>query len=297
MKALTAVIRRPIPAIFAWPDYCRTGERLAIAYFVYIALLASWHGLPVSKRLSAWLIPLAIWTLAAVESKFTRPWSRVTRDWATLGLIVPAYRQVDWFAGSPFLSRWQDWLVGWDRLLLDRLGLRAAIESLGWIIPSSLEGVYFCLYLIPPACMGVLYMRLRRPEVLRFLTTLMMGTLCAYALLPHIPLAGPREAFPGADLPRFGGVLRAVNSWMLDRFDIATSVLPSGHVAVAFSCAFGLMRAIPRRRLVWTGAFVVAAMVYTATIYCRYHYAADGLTSILISAAAWRVSGVIDEKA
>jgi membrane-associated phospholipid phosphatase len=294
MRALAQAIRQPFLGILAWADHCRLAERLAITYFVYTALLASWHPLPLGKQLIAWSIPLGIWTLAAVETRWSWPWSRVTRDWATLGIILLAYRQVDWFAGAPPLTRWQDWLVGLDRALLDRWGLRAAIESFGSVIPSSLEGIYLCLYLIPPACMGILYFRLRRPEVLRFLTTVMMGTLCAYALLPHIPTLGPRDVFAGADLPHFAGVFRSVNGWLLDRCDITTSVFPSGHVAVAFSCAFGMLRAWPHRRRVWAGAFLVAAMVYTATIYCRYHYAADGLASILISAAAWRVSGVID---
>ena len=174
MKALAQAIRQPFAGVLAWADNCRLAERLAITYFVYTALLASWHALPLGKQFVAWAIPIAIWTLAVCESRWTRPWSRVTRDWATLGIILVAYRQVDWFAGAEPLTRWQNSLISVDRALLDRFGLRAAIESLGWVIPSTLEGVYLCLYLIPPACMGILYIRLRRPEVLRFLTTLMI---------------------------------------------------------------------------------------------------------------------------
>ena len=73
--------------------------------------------------------------------------------------------------------------------------------------------------------------------------------------------------------------------------DIGTSVFPSGHVAVAFSSAFGMLRAVRSRPGIWVPVFVVATLVYAATIYCRYHYAVDGLASIGIAALAWKVSG------
>lgn len=295
MKAIAQAIRQPFAGVLAVGDTTwRSGERLAIAYFIYTALLASLHNLSTARRLSAWAIPFVIWGLALIESRFSKPWSRVTRDWATLGLILIAYRQIDWFAGAQPLSSWQGTWAAWDHTLLVRFGLQAAIESLGWVIPSGLEVVYLCLYLIPPVCLGILYLRLRRAEVLRFLTTLMLGTLFAYALLPHFPSISPRVVFATADLPNYSGIWRSINVWLLDHCDIMTSVFPSGHVAVAFSSAFGLKRAIPGRPRVWGFAFVFAALVYTATVYCRYHYAVDGLASIAITTLAWTMTEVAD---
>jgi len=37
----------------------------------------------------------------------------------------------------------------------------------------------------------------------------------------------------------------------------------------------------------------MSILVYTATIYCRYHYAADGFASLLISLSAWRIAHAI----
>jgi membrane-associated phospholipid phosphatase len=84
-----------------------------------------------------------------------------------------------------------------------------------------------------------------------FLATLFLGTLCAYALLRHFPTASPRVAFQKDGLPNYSGFFRAANIWVLSRFDISSSVFPSGHVAVAFNSAFGLSRAVPERRWLW----------------------------------------------
>jgi hypothetical protein len=37
----------------------------------------------------------------------------------------------------------------------------------------------------------------------------------------------------------------------------------------------------------WGAAFAVAFLVYLATVYGRYHYAVDGLASMVIATAAW----------
>ena len=187
--------------------------------------------------------------------------------------------------------------MNWDRILLNEMGLRAALESLGGLLPSMLEAIYLSLYAIPAICLGALYWQGGRSRIDKFLTTLLFGTLCAYALLPYFPTVSPRLAFPAQDLPNASSVWRSINVWLLDHCDIRTSVFPSGHVAVAFSSAFGLLRAIPERRWLGLSVLVTAAIVYTATIYCRYHYAADGLASIGISLLAWVSTAAMDRDA
>jgi membrane-associated phospholipid phosphatase len=104
-------------------------------------------------------------------------------------------------------------------------------------------------------------------------------------------------AFPNQDLPHAASLWRHINVWLLDHCDISTSVFPSGHVAVAFSSAFGLLRAIPERRWVWLSFLAAAVVVFTATIYGRYHYAADGIASIAISVVAWLCTAAWDPDA
>ena len=274
----------------------RTSELLLLAYFTYTAFLASFHALPARQQAIAWCIPFTLWLLARMEARFSRKWSSVVRDWAPLGLILPGYWQADWFE----YASWNDWQVawnGWDRVLLHQAGMRAAIEAFGWPIPSLLETVYLLLYAVPALALGAVYWYAGRRNADRYLTTLFAGTLVAYVLLPHFPTVSPRLAFPGQDLPSFTGFSRAVNVFLLDNFDVSKSVFPSGHVAVAFSTAFGLLRAVPARARVWAPAFALAASVFVATVYCRYHYAADGFASIGISILSWRLTEVLSTDA
>jgi membrane-associated phospholipid phosphatase len=203
-----------------------------------------------------------------------------------LSLILLGYWTLGWFVTTP-LVRWQDRWLGWDRTLLDQFRLRQIIEVGGAFLPSLLENVYLLLYAIPAASLGALYYFGKRPNVNRYLAVLFLGTFLAYAMLPLVPVTSPRVAFPGQDLPSYTGGARSINTWLLDHLDISTGVFPSGHCAVAFSSAFGLMAAL-RRRWITITAFLLALIVYAATIYGRYHYAADGLASIFISLAAWR---------
>jgi membrane-associated phospholipid phosphatase len=217
----------------------------------------------------------------------------MARDWVPLTLILAGYRELNWFAG-PATSHWNNLWIGFDRLLLNQLGLRAAIETFGGAAPGTLELVYLLLYTIPPVCMAALYLNGARNNSDRFLFTLLLGTFAAYALIPYFPSASPRTVFPNEDLPHYASIWRSWNVWLLDRYDISTGVFPSGHVAVAFSCGFGLLRAMPGKRWWWGAIFTTATMVFIATVYGRYHYAVDGIASIGISTAAWLVSGVID---
>ena len=174
--------------------------------------------------------------------------------------------------------------------------LRAAIEVLGPAIPSVLEATYLCLYAIPVFCLAALYILGRRDRIDLFLTTLLLGGFCAYALLPFFPITSPRTAYPGFDLPSFGTWSRSLNIWLLNHLDISTSVFPSGHVAVAFSSAFGLWRALPEKRWLSYFLLVVSMVVYIATIYSRYHYAVDGLAGAMIAVLAWRTSEWVDHR-
>ena len=265
----------------------RTYEKVAIAYFTYTAILLSFQPVSTYHYALALLIPFLLTTAAAYETRNSAPWSRVLRDWGALSLILLAYRQVEWFAGKPVLASLQQIWVGWDHHVLDDLGLRAMLESAGSFIPSLLEATYLLLYAVPAACMGALYWYGHRSRIDRFLTTLFVGTFCAYALLPHFPTVPPRIAFPAEDPAPLASLWRSVNIWLFEHCDISTSVFPSGHVAVAFSSAFGLLSAIPERRPLCSFVFAIAAVVFTATVYCRYHYAVDGIASIGISVFAW----------
>src|SRR5690349_12157658 len=99
-------------------------ETVAVAYFFYIAVLATLHPLSGSVKLIAWFVPVVLLTVAVFESRHSRSWSKVARNWAPMALILIGYWELAWFAG-PATSRWNDRFIGADRWLLNRMGLRA----------------------------------------------------------------------------------------------------------------------------------------------------------------------------
>ena len=268
----------------------RAGERVAVLFFLYLSGLSWVRGLGATPRLLLPAAALLIWTLAAAESANTKGPTRVVRDWLSQGLILAGYWSIGWFA-SPPLTAWQTSWLEWDRLILDTWGLRAAVESAGLLIPSLLETAYLLLYAAPPVFLCILYWNSKRKHVPAFLFTLLLGTFSAYALLPLFPVHGPHVAYPTLDLPNINGLGRGVNVWVLDHLDMPTSVFPSGHVAVGFATAFGMFHAVRSRPAIWGSAFAFATLVFIATIYCRYHYAFDGLASIGIVAVVCTVAG------
>lgn len=264
-------------------------ERVAFAFFVWLAILSIFRPLALFARLVVFAIPLTIHAFSRWSDRPARTRTKIIREWASLGLILTGYWTVGLFA-SKTLNVWQNIWLGWDRFLLNTLGLRHAIEAFGALIPFFLESAYLLLYTVPVVSLGALYLCGARANADRFRVVLFLGTFTAYGMLPIFPVISPRVAFPGADLPAMLTAPRIVNGWVLDHLDITTSVFPSGHVAVAFATAFGLFTAVRHRPAIWIAAFINAVVVYIATVYGRYHFAVDGFMSLVITYLAWRVA-------
>jgi membrane-associated phospholipid phosphatase len=145
------------------------------------------------------------------------------------------------------------------------------------------------LYAVLPLSIASFYFHDERDRLDDFLFPFLLGTLTAYALLPYFPVEGPRFAFAGEDLPNVETMFRRMNLWILNHWDIRSSVFPSGHVAAAFSAAFAMRLAAPERRSLFRALLVIAVLVWINTVYGRYHYAADGLASLVVSVSAIRL--------
>jgi membrane-associated phospholipid phosphatase len=219
----------------------------------------------------------------------------VVRDWLPLAIILLAYEDMGWFAqphaANLLESRW----IIWDRLLL-RNGGKAAIESLGPVFPSLLEVAYSLVYALTPFSVAILYLYGGRNRVDRFLFTFALGVLLCYAQFPFWPSEPPRVVFLGQDAPSFVTIFRRFNLWMLGNYGIHTSVFPSAHVGGAFAAAFGLCRAIPAGKGEWAGRllFSTAVVIAIATVYGRYHYAADATAGSVMAGVAVTASKITE---
>ena len=268
----------------------RLSEWVLIAYFCYtMALAAFWNrstSIQPAIPLSAAAIPVAVLLLAWADSRRPRKLTGILRDWLPLALVLCAYLRLDAFRPALHSYRLERGWVLWDRRLLNDWGGRAVIEALGLLLPSLLDLSYLLLYAIPPLCVAMLYWSGRRRQVDRFLFMFLSGTLLAYSILPFFPSDPPRLVFPGEDLPGVNTVLRRIVLWLLDRYDIRTSVFPSGHIAAAFSAAFAMLVVLPENRRVGWMLVAAAWWIGVAAVYGRYHYAVDVLAGFAVSLAA-----------
>jgi len=269
-------------------SHLRGCEKVALAYFIYLPCLGLIRRPSIGPVLLLAAVPLALWAIWQAQSRSVRRPVEIVRDWWPLGLILAGYWALEWFAAPP-REALQIELVRVDRVFLYDAHLQALIEAGGACVPAILATVYLLLYVVPPACLGILYACRARSQVPRFLLLTFAGTFAAYALLPFVPVISPRLAFPGADLPHYSGISRRFTIWLLDRLDISTGVLPSGHVAVALSSALGMFAALPSRPIFGWCALGLTALVYLATIYWRYHYAVDGLISLVVVCTVCRI--------
>ena len=265
----------------------RSAEWLLIIYFGYVAAIAPrfplQHQIVWRPFLVEFLVCALFLALAYGQSREHAELFSIIRDWVPLALILLAYREMDWFSAMPHTFDLERRWVEWDRTILYRWGLQRAIEALGSLGPLYLELCYALVYAIAPFLVAVLYFQDRRARVNGAVFLYLLGTLLAYALFPYFPSDPPRVAFGGSDMPNVTTALRKLNLWLVGNYGIHSSVFPSAHVSSAFSAAWALFAFLPERKRYGWAMLVYAVSVAVATVYGRYHYAADAGAGIGIS--------------
>ncbi len=269
-----------------WRAKLRSPEWLAVSYFSYAAAIAPFY---IRAPWRAFLAAAGVAVLFGLSTL----WKPAVRDFLPLGAVLLAYREMDWF--TPAVRDYhleRTWIL-WDRMALDQWGLRAAIEKAGPLLPNYLELCYALVYLVGFAGVAVLFANRKRDQIERFLTIYLAGTLGAYAMFPYFPSEPPRVVFPGADMPQAVSAIRSLNLAILGGYGIHSSVFPSAHVSSAFSAAWALFAILPSKRWIGWCMLVYAVSVALATVYGRYHYAADAVAGIGVSIAAYCVCAVV----
>jgi membrane-associated phospholipid phosphatase len=265
----------------------RSAEWLLVIYFGYVAAIAPLFPLP---RQIAWrpflveaLVCALFLALAYGETREYPKFFSIARDWFSVGLILLAYREMDWFSSLArnftLELRW----VEWDRTILYHWGVRRAIESLGFVGPLYLELCYALVYAVAPFVVAILYFQHHLKRVNGGVFLYLLGTLLAYALFPYFPSDPPRVAFGATDLPNISTPVRELNLWLVGDLGIHSSVFPSAHVSSAFSAAWALFAFLPERKRYGWGMLIYSISVAVATVYGRYHYAADAVAGMAVS--------------
>ena len=120
-----------------------------------------------------------------------------------------------------------------------------------------------------------------------FWAAVLLATLFCYAVYPFFPLTPPRVLFGDVPGPHVAPLLRQLNFWLLDHYSVQACLFPSGHVAAVTATALAVRKNAPRLGVLF---LFLAASVALATVYGRYHYAADAVAGALVGVAAYQAS-------
>src|SRR5262249_29708933 len=132
----------------------RSSEWFLVGYFAYVAVAGLFFGI----GFKPWAVFLLVTTLILVLAR--RKW--IWRDLPPLPLTLLAYREMDWFTPPTRDHHLENAWILQDRQLLDGLHVRAAIESLGPVIPTYLELCYCLVYSVGAVAIALLFTNGRR---------------------------------------------------------------------------------------------------------------------------------------
>jgi membrane-associated phospholipid phosphatase len=278
----------------------RIPEWLFVCYFAYVALLSGFfpdrphlHYQPILYLLSAAaLFPI----LSKRERGKAAKAVGVLRDWLPLLFTLIAFREMELFVPAKNDLAFEMGWIKLDRLVLDDWGLRAVIEGLGTALPFYFEFCYLLVYGLAAYSLGWIVARADRRAVDYFWAIYLSGTLLAYGLFPYFPSLPPRYAFPLVSPPTVTTWVRTFNLWLLRGATIHSGVFPSAHVSSAFSAAWALYLIFPKRAWLGRSMLFYAVSVSIATVYGRYHYAADVLAGFAVSLVALGVGFVMKQQ-
>ena len=274
----------------------RRPEWILTGFFAYVVLLSPFFRdrpkMGFQPVIALVAVLACFWMLSRLSAGTWHEGVEIARDWLPLALTLCAFREMELFVTRNYNIANETAWIHLDQLLLTEWKLTAAIESLGEALPLYLEICYLLVYGIAAFCLIVLLIdqlpksKIDHRAVDLFLVLYLLGTLGAYALFPFFPSEPPRYAFPNVAAPTVVTWVRHLNLWILGKATIHSGVFPSAHVSAAFSCAWAMFFVRARRPILCGTLVVYAASVSVATIYGRYHYAADVLAGFAVSLAA-----------
>ena len=169
-----------------------------------------------------------------------------------------------------------------------------------------LEFAYLLCYPLVPLGVAAIYFAAQRSAASEpaarkskramdeFWAAVLLATLFCYAVYPFFPLTPPRVLFGDVPGPHVEPLLRQWNFWLLDHYSVQACIFPSGHVAAVTAVALAVRKHAPRLGVLF---LFLAASVALATIYGRYHYAADAVAGALVGVAAYLASNTLKPRA
>jgi membrane-associated phospholipid phosphatase len=191
--------------------------------------------------------------------------------------------------------------IPWDRVLLQNPFVLAVLQTGAPWLQHYLEFAYLLCYPLVPLGVAAVHFTSQRSAATEpptakaqgamgdFWAAVLLATLFCYVVYPLFPLTPPRVLFGDVPGPPVEPLLRKWNFWLLDHYSVQVCIFPSGHVAAVTAVALAVRKHAPRLGALF---MFLAASVALATVYGRYHYAADAMAGALVGVAAYEVSQI-----
>jgi len=280
----------------------RVAEKVILAFLSYVVVASVFVPLAWQERLTLLGLNLATSVLIILLARFGRAERSkllvTLRDWLPCFLILLAYRESGLFF-RPDPTHHLDYLfVSLDDALLKNPWVEGFLELSSPWFQRYLEFAYFLCYPLVPLGLAALYLPGRKQAspvnsgepknsnhsaIDHFWTAVLLAALSCYVVYPFFPLTPPRELFNDLPGPAVAPLIRKTNFWLLGQYGVGASLFPSGHVAATTAMALALRKYVPRIGAIF---LIAAASIALATVYGRYHYAADALAGLIVGWAA-----------
>lgn len=291
----------------------RVAEKVFLAFLAYVIVASFVFPLSLGERLTLLGLNLVTSALIIWLAKFGRMEKSkllaTLRDWIPCFLVLLAYRESGLFFRPDPTHRLDYLFVTMDRALLKNPWVEGFLEISSPWFQRYLEFAYFLCYPLVPLGLGTLYLAGRkqassansgerensnRSTIDHYWTAVLLAALSCYVLYPFFPLTPPRELFNDLPGPAVAPLIRKTNFWLLGQYGVGASLFPSGHVAATTALALVLRKYLPRAGLIF---LIAAASIAAATVYGRYHYAADAVAGVFVGYLAFFVSNRLRREA
>ena len=296
----------PFPSVFTVQTHLSIAELVALVFFTYMTLAAfvfDMAALDLGIIMALNTVTIAI-LMALRRGRERAPWLAIVADLFPALLVLVAYRESGLLL-TPDPSHHLDYLfIQGDRILLQSRFVQAVLQAGAPWLERYLELAYLLCYPLVPLGVGAVHLAIQRSAVNNpaaqvkramddFWATVLLATLFCYAVYPFFPLTPPRVLFGDVPGPHVEPLLRQWNFLLLDHYSVQACIFPSGHVAAVTAVALAVRKQAP---LLGALFLFLAASVALATVYGRYHYAADAVAGALVGVAAYLATHAIQHR-
>lgn len=273
----------------ASPKKLNTADILTAIWTGVILALLVFRNVPNRKALIVSHLAILVWVALVPKLRKTRlGWFTY---WYPLGLSAFFFEEIHSLVHS-IRTGWNDpYLIAADYWLF---GAHPTVWFEAYITPALTEILsffYFAYWPLIPAVAALIWFR-QREEFVDFVTRMSLAYIICYVVFILFPVEGPFHTLRGLqkveEMP--GGPFKWIVDEVEKRGRIHGAAFPSAHVAGSFIALFGAWRFSKMAGLV---AGVIVTGMCVATVYGRYHYAADiwgGITVAVIAEAIYRLA-------